>query len=234
MFPLRDSVHCKTYPVMVIAGIVLNIAVYLYQQSLALPEMRLLLSEYALIPARHFDPNWAHKLGLDSTNYKTFLTCIFLHGGWFHLILNMWTLWIFGPAMEDRLGHGRFVVFYLLCGIAASAAHASLYPLSAVPVVGASGAVAGVISAYAVTYPTARLTVLVPLFCIIPLFLVVPALLFALFWALVQIMQGALEYYAPGMGGGVAWWAHLGGFISGLILLRLLAPAAKDLQADVF
>jgi membrane associated rhomboid family serine protease len=228
MFPLRDSIFCKTAPVVVLAIIALNSAVFLYEQTLGPIEMRALLSEYALIPARHFDPRWSSGMGLDAGDYKSFLTCMFLHSGWFHFILNMWTLWIFGCAMEDRLGHVRFVVFYLLCGLAASMAHTMLYPQSAVPVVGASGAVAGVISAYAFTYPAARLTVLIPLFCIIPLFVEIPAVFFAIFWFLMQIMQGWLELYAPGLGGGVAWWAHLGGFFSGIILLWLMAPAPVE------
>lgn len=224
MFPLRDSVFCKTAPIIVLGIIALNAGLFLYEKTLDPFEMRVLLSEYALIPARQFDLRWAFAMGLNPTDYKSFFTCMFLHSGWFHVILNMWTLWIFGCAMEDRLGHVRFIVFYVLCGLAASVVHTMLNPQSIVPVVGASGAVAGVISAYGFTYPRARLTVLVPLFCIIPLFIEIPAVIFAIFWFLMQILQGSLELYAPGLGGGVAWWAHLGGFFSGIVLLWLMAP----------
>ena len=224
MFPLRDSVFCKSFPMIVLALIGTNAGIFLYEQSLEPIQMRQLLSEYALIPARYFDHLWAYGMGLETDNYISILTSMFLHGGWFHVILNMWTLWIFGCAMEDRLGRVRFVLFYLLCGFAAAFVHTMLYPKSTVPVVGASGAVAGVIAAYAVSYPAARITVLIPLFCVIPLFVEVPAILFALFWFLMQILQGTLELYAPGLGGGVAWWAHLGGFCSGVLLLWLMAP----------
>ena len=227
MFPLRDSVFCNTVPVMVLTIIAANAVIFLYEQTLGPVEMRQLLGEYALIPARYFDVRWANGMGLDPGDYTSFFTCMFLHGGWFHIILNMWVLWIFGCAMEDRLGHVRFVVFYVLCGLAAAGAHTLLYPDSTIPVVGASGAVAGVISAYAFAYPTARLTVLVPLFCIIPLFIEIPAVFFALFWFLMQILQGSLELYAPGLGGGVAWWAHLGGFFSGIVLLWLMTPEQR-------
>ena len=225
MFPLRDSVFCKSFPMIVLALIGTNAGIFLYEQSLEPVELRLLLSEYALIPARSFDQLWAYGMGLETDNYISILTSMFLHGGWFHVILNMWTLWIFGCAMEDRLGRARFILFYLLCGIAAAFVHTMLYPKSTVPVVGASGAVAGVIAAYAVSYPAARITVLIPLFCVIPLFIEVPAILFALFWVLMQILQGTLELYAPGLGGGVAWWAHLGGFCAGVLLLWLMAPS---------
>ena len=228
MFPLRDSVFCRTVPMVVLAIVAANAAVFLYERSLDPLEMREMLGKFALIPARHFDWRWAVGMGFDPGDYTSFLTSMFLHGGWFHVILNLWTLWIFGCALEDRLGHVRFLVFYLLCGLAAAVVHVMLYSTSVIPVVGASGAIAGVISAYAVSYPTARLTVLVPLFCVIPLFIEIPAVFFALFWFLMQIVQGSLQLYAPGLGGSVAWWAHLGGFFSGVILLWLMAPDRGD------
>ena len=228
MFPLRDSVSCRTPPTVVITIIVANAVIFFYEQTLSLAERSYVLAEYALIPARHFDAAWARAMGLDPADLKSLVTSMFLHGGWLHVILNMWTLWIFGCAMEDKLGHGRFLVFYVLCGVAAVIAHVTLNPVSLIPVVGASGAVAGVIAAYAVTYPKARLTVMVPLFFVIPLFMQIPAVFFALFWFLMQILQGSFEFFAASMGSGGAWWAHLGGFVSGLLLLWLMAPAEAE------
>ncbi len=224
MFPIRDSVPCKTTPVVVIALIAANALVFLYERTLDPLEFEHLLKNYALIPARYFDGGWAWSQGLSPTDPVPLFTSMFLHSGWFHVIFNMWTLWIFGPALEDRLGHGRFILFFLLCGLAACLAHAILYPYSQIPVIGASGAVAGVIAAYAISFPAARLMVLVPLFLIIPLFIQIPALLFAAFWFFVQILQGYFESSMPGIGG-IAWWAHIWGFLSGLLFLWLMRPA---------
>ena len=223
MFPLRDSIICKTTPVVVLVLISANALVFLSQLSLSPAEFQMLLRDYAVIPARYFEPGWAWRNGLSPTDPVPFFTAMFLHSGWFHIIFNMWTLWIFGPALEDRLGHVRFILFYLLCGLAASFAHALIYPDSQVPVIGASGAIAGVIAAYAISFPSARLLVLVPLFLIVPLFIQIPALMFAVFWFVVQIVQGFFDATMPGIGG-IAWWAHIAGFMAGVIFIWLMRP----------
>ena len=223
MFPLRDTVFRTTTPAVVLSLISANALIFLFELTLSPAEFEQLLRHYAVIPARYFDSGWAWSRGLSSTDPVPFFTAMFLHSGWFHIIFNMWTLWIFGPALEDRLGHGRFILFYVLCGLAASFAHAAIYPDSQIPVIGASGAIAGVIAAYAISFPSARLMVLVPLFLIIPLFIQVPALLFAVFWFVVQILQGFFEAAVPGIGG-IAWWAHISGFLSGLLFLWLIRP----------
>jgi membrane associated rhomboid family serine protease len=220
MFPIRDTVFCKTTPVVVISIIALNAVVFLYEQTLSPQEFELFLHNYALIPARYFDTG----LVLSPVDAVPLFTSMFLHSGWFHVIFNMWTLWIFGAALEDRLGHGRFILFYVLCGLAACLAHAFLYPDSQIPVIGASGAVAGVIAAYAFSFPSARLIVLVPLFLVIPLFVQIPAFVFATLWFVVQIMQGYFESIVPGISG-IAWWAHISGFLAGLLFLWLIRPA---------
>jgi membrane associated rhomboid family serine protease len=207
------------------ALIAANAAAFLYQLSLGAPELEAFLYEHALVPARYFFPAWGELEGLSATDLTPFLTNTFLHGGWLHIILNLWTLYIFGPALEDRLGMVRFLALYLLSGIAASAAHAVLNAGSEVPVLGASGAIAGVIAAYALRFPYAWVRVIVPIL-FIPLFFSVPAILFAGLWFAMQVFQGASELIRPFVGAaGIAWWAHIGGFLAGLILLPLLEPA---------
>jgi membrane associated rhomboid family serine protease len=213
-------------PVIVWAIIALNVAAFAYQLTLSPYAHQVFLYEHALVPLRYFSPTWAERVGLSPSDLTPFLANTFLHGGFLHIILNLWTLYIFGPALEDRLGHVRFLLLYLLAGIAASATHAVFNATSQVPVLGASGAIAGVIAAYAVRFPYAWLRVLVPIF-FIPLFFDVPAMLFAGIWFFIQVMQGTGELMAPALGGGIAWWAHIGGFVAGLILLGQLEPSVR-------
>jgi hypothetical protein len=161
----------------------------------------------------------------------TVLTSMFLHGGWLHLAGNMWYLWIFGDNVEDRLGHSRFLLFYLLAGIVAASLHCVFNPASQLPTVGASGAIAGVLGAYLVAFPHARVVTLVPLF---PFFqvLALPAVLVLGLWILMQFFSGALSL-GSGTGGGVAWWAHIGGFVFGLVVMRLLGGSRRPSQAWV-
>jgi membrane associated rhomboid family serine protease len=153
-------------------------------------------------------------------DWLTLVTCTFLHGGWLHLIGNMWFLWIFGDNVEDRLGHLGYVGFYLGCGVAASATHLAFASGSTVPTVGASGAIAGVMGAYFLLYPRAQVLTLVPLFVFIEI-LVLPAAIFLGIWFVLQLVQGT---FAIGdlEAGGVAWWAHVGGFVVGLVVIAVL------------
>ena len=203
------------------AIIALNVAVFLYQLSLGPRELQVLPNQHALVPLRYFSPGWAREIGLSPTDLTPFLTNTFMHGGFLHIILNMWTLYIFGPALEDRLGSARFAVLYLLAGVAASATHAVLNAASPLPVLGASGAIAGIIAAYAVRFPYAWVRVLV-LIVFIPLFFSIPAVVFAGIWFFTQVVQGTSELFSPFAGGGIAWWAHIGGFVSGWVLLHWL------------
>lgn len=206
--------------------IALNAAVFLYQLSLGANELQAFLYRHALVPLRYSDIRWAREVGLSPADFSPFLTNTFLHGGFLHIILNMWTLWIFGPALEDRLGPVRFAILYLLAGIAASVTHALFNAGSPVPALGASGAIAGVISAYAVRFPYAWIRVLV-LIVIFPLFFSVPAMVFAGLWFFMQVLQGTSELLSPFAGGGIAWWAHIGGFVSGWVLLLWLEHASR-------
>jgi membrane associated rhomboid family serine protease len=154
----------------------------------------------------------------------TVLTSMFLHGGWFHLIGNLWFLWIFGRAVEDALGHARFLALYLLGGVAAAAAQVAVDPGSTMPMLGASGAIGGVLAAYVSLFPWRRVRTLVPIL-VFPLILNLPAAIFVLEWFAMNLVRGVFALRAEGLaGGGVAWWAHVGGFLAGLLLVRLLFP----------
>jgi membrane associated rhomboid family serine protease len=218
MFPIRDSVYRDHTPVIVYSLIAVNAVIFLYQNQLGENAAAVFTYEYGLVPRRYFDDFWAVRSGLSPHNYWPFLTATFLHGGWLHIILNMWTLFIFGATMEDRMGSGTFLAFYLACGVASTAVHAWFNATSDVPVIGASGAIAGVIGAYAVSFPTARITLLVPII-IIPLIFDIPAVAFAGIWFGMQLLQGAWESMTSSVGGGIAWWAHVGGFLAGILFL---------------
>jgi len=214
MFPLRDENPSATLPWITRSLIVINVAVFLYELALG-RALGTWMATYALIPLRVTlalqgnEPFLAPGL--------TFVTSMFLHLGWLHLIGNMWYLWIFGDNVEDRLGHVRYLLFYLAAGLAAGALHSLVSYESRVPTVGASGAIAGVLGAYAAAYPRARVVTLIPLF---PFFQVValPALLVLGLWFGFQFLSGALSL--AGAGGGVAWWAHIGGFAFGFGVMR--------------
>ena len=161
MFPIRNAVPTRYPPTVTWALIVVNCAVFLFQISLSPAELKEFLAQFALIPARYTDPFLFGDGPLGADDLIPFVTMMFLHGGWLHLILNMWILWLFGPAIEDRLGHGRYLAFYLVCGIAAAVAHAAFNPTSVVPALGASGAIAGVLGCYIWMFPLSRVIVVV-------------------------------------------------------------------------
>ncbi|MBT3070007.1 rhomboid family intramembrane serine protease [Rhodomicrobium sp. Az07] len=219
MFPIKDSIRIPFAPIVTYALILINTLVFLYQSSLSQSEAQAFAAEFALIPRRYFDPAWAGYVGLSGTDYFPFVSGTFMHGGWWHLILNMWTLFIFGSSLEGRVGRWQFLCFYLLCGVTASYVHAWFNQLSDVPTLGASGAIAGVLGGYATTFPRARLTILI-LIVVIPLFFKVPALFYALVWFGFQFAQGFIDL-GSNTGGGIAWWAHIGGFAAGVALIPL-------------
>jgi membrane associated rhomboid family serine protease len=198
-----------------------------------LPQKSLLQLTYlfGLVPARFADSDWAAAVGLPLDSYWPILTHQFLHGGWLHIIANMWTLWIFGDNVEDRMGPGRFAIFYLLCGTLAGVTHLLTNPDSTVPSVGASGAIAGVLGAYLLFFPTARLIVLFPIF-FFPLFFEVPAVFYLAIWFFGQLFSGTASLAGPQQVGGIAWWAHIGGFIVGMLLCGLFARRQRPSQPD--
>jgi membrane associated rhomboid family serine protease len=221
VFPYLDTVARRYPPVMVWTLIGVNLIAFLYQSSLPPQVLEGFLFDFALVPSRFFG-----ELHLTApSGWIPFFTNIFLHGGWLHLLVNMWSLWIFGPAVEDRLGHRRFMLFYLFCGVAAGLAHALANPNSIVPALGASGAIAGVIGCYARMFPGARLVVIVPIL-FIPLFFEIHAIIFAMLWLVMQIVPGILAL-GEDSAGGIAWWAHIGGFVAGWLVTPMLRRATS-------
>lgn len=210
MLPWQETVATRYPPLVVWLLIAACVAALLYQVSLPAATVEAFLGRYALVPARFF----ASRTVATPGEWIAFVTNMFLHAGWLHLLLNIWTLWIFGPAVEDRLGPLRFLSFYVACGLAAGLAHALANPESVVPALGASGAIAGVIGCYARLFPAARLVVIVP-FLFIPLFFEVRALAFAMLWLTLQVVPGVLTLGQQVDSGGIAWWAHIGGFVAG-------------------
>lgn len=239
MLPTGNTIPYETRPVMTYLIMAVCVGVFGYQLTLSSSaELRFLL-EYALVPARYSDGSWSQKTGLAGSNLLPFITSMFLHGGFLHIVGNLWTLWIFGPALEDRLGRSRFVVLYLSAGLGAGVAHFLFNFSSTAPALGASGAIAGVIAAYVRRFPYAWINVLQPI-GLFPFFFYMPALIFAGIWFVMQITQASTAMLLPGGAGGVAWWAHIGGFIVGWVLVKRLAPTPdphqehKSMTATVF
>jgi len=222
LIPFRDYNPSGTFPTVTLLIIVANVAVFLHQTSQSPGEQEVFVRRYGLRPVYvtayvTHDPRVSD---LFLPIFLPFATCMFLHGGWMHLIGNMWYLWIFGDNVEDRMGHGKFLLFYLACGLGASIAHIVVDSHSTLPMVGASGAIAGVLGAYAVAFPKATVSCLLPIF-IIWTVIQLPALIVLGFWFLIQFLSGMQSLRMPGVGG-VAWWAHIGGFVLGMLLLPLL------------
>jgi membrane associated rhomboid family serine protease len=217
VLPIRDTIPSRNPPIAVWILILVNGVVFLFELTMPEHALEQFFYLFGIVPARYTHPRWALWVGLPIDDYWPFLTSMFLHGGWMHIIGNMWTLWIFGDNVEDRMGPIRFMCFYLLCGLAAGLVHWFTNADSTLPTVGASGAIAGVLGAYFCLFPYARVVVLIPVF-FLPFFFELPALLYLGFWAFSQVLSGTLSLVGPGDVGGVAWWAHVGGFMAGIVL----------------
>lgn len=216
MFPIRDTVPSRHVPVMTWTLIAINLAVFFMELSLPSPVLEQTTYLFGLVPARYTHPGWAANVGFPTSTYWPFLTTMFLHGGWLHLIGNMWILWIFGDNVEDRMGPFRFLAFYVACGVAAGAIHVVTNARSTVPAVGASGAIAGVMAAYLALFPRARVLTVIPIF-FWPLFVHVPAFVYLGIWFLTQVFSGTLSIASSREMTGIAWWAHIGGFAAGIL-----------------
>ncbi len=192
------------------------IVVFLLMIVMPDPLVQRMLYLYGMVPIRYTNPSWSYDFGLPPDHYLSFLTSLFLHGGWIHIIFNMVFLWIFADNIEDLMGHWRFLVFYLLCGLIATYAQWYFSQNLVVPVVGASGAIAGVLGAYFIRFPYARVVILLPIL-FFPLFFEVPAIAFLGFWVIMQL-QEVFDAAMFGQATGSAWWSHLGGFAAGAIL----------------
>jgi membrane associated rhomboid family serine protease len=226
MFPIRDNVPSRSFPVVTVALIAANTAVFLYEVALGSRGLAGFISHNALIPDQ-VTVHFSEAASAPREVFLPFFTAMFLHGGWLHLIGNMWYLWIFGDNVEDRLGHVKFLVFYVLCGLLGNVAHYALNTASTLPALGASGAIAGVLGAYVVSYPGARILVLLPIFFFIQ-FVELPALVVLGFWFVLQFLSGAASVAATGESGGTAWWAHIGGFLGGMALFYLFRPRPRS------
>ena len=217
MIPLRDENPTVIWPVVTLVFIAANVAVFLYQLLLLVMDPRLeqaLIYKLGMVPAAI-----THGILPGSGGYYTILTSMFLHGGWMHMIGNMLYLWIFGNNVEDSMGHMRFAVFYLITGMLAGATHILMQPASMIPTIGASGAVSGILGGYLILHPRARIKTLLPLgifFTIVYL----PAWFFLFFWIGWQVLSQTLAPVDPNVGG-VAYAAHIGGFITGIVLIPL-------------
>ncbi len=225
MIPFRDNIPSRRYPVVTCLLIAANVAVFLFQLTLSDGDLQKFVFTYGVVPARlHLIAD--HPLqALNGTVVSVFAS-IFLHAGWLHLIGNMWYLWVFGDNVEDRMGRPGFLAFYFLCGAAASLIHIAFNVNSRIPSVGASGAIAGVLGAYLLSYPFARVLTLVPFIIIWPV-IELPALLVLGSWFLIQLLNGWGTVAATTQTGGVAWWAHIGGFVAGMILLGVFAQRRR-------
>lgn len=228
MFPLRDENPTELMPVVTVVIIAINVLIWvLVQQAGAGEGFLSTLCTFGAIPADitgglttgsviKLAPEVACTVG--GLGWVTILTSMFMHGSWMHLIGNMWFMWVFGNNIEDSMGHLRFIVFFLLCGVLASVAHILSDPSSAVPTVGASGAISGVMGAYLILYPKVRVHTLFFFFIYIRVFLL-PAWVLLVEWIVIQVVSGVGTFGAKG--GGVAFWAHIGGFVAGLLLIKL-------------
>jgi Uncharacterized membrane protein (homolog of Drosophila rhomboid) len=221
MIPLRDTIPSRTTPIVTILIIVTNVMVFLYMLSLDPYSQNEFVAQYAVIPAH--------------LHLSALITMMFLHGGWMHIIGNMWFLWVYGDNVEDVLGHGRYLVFYLLCGIFAACTQYAISPDSRVPTLGASGAIAGVMGAYLIKFPHSRILTLIPII-VFWTTIEIPAVIILVYWFILQFFMGvgSIGYSQAGQGG-VAFFAHIGGFVAGMILVSIMGPKEqysrrRDLQ----
>jgi membrane associated rhomboid family serine protease len=213
MLPLYDTVRSRRFPLITLALIAANVLAFLYELQLSPSVLERFIFTWGLVPAQltsDFPGAW-----------MTIFTAMFLHGGWFHLLSNMWFLYLFGDNVEARMGAGRYLIFYLLSGVAAVLLQTYILPGSSVPMIGASGAIAGVLGAYLISFPRSRIASLVPILFIFTI-VEIPAAIFLVFWFISQVysglfaMQGASE-------SGIAWWAHIGGFVFGVMMVSFFA-----------
>ncbi|MBI2330688.1 MAG: rhomboid family intramembrane serine protease [Chloroflexi bacterium] len=211
MIPLYDTARSRRFPSVNWTLILLNGLIFYYDVTMGEERLNRFILDWALVPAQ-LTSDYAG-------SWLTIFTSMFLHGGWLHILGNMWTLVIFGDNIEDRMGHGNYLVFYLLSGTAAALMQTFLIPGSQTPMIGASGAIAGVLGAYIILFPRARIASLVPILFIFTL-IEIPAVIYLGIWFVLQLFSGwsALQGAAAG---GIAWWAHVGGFVFGVIAVHL-------------
>jgi len=208
MIPLRSSERTYSTPVVTLALIAVNLVLFVYEVSLPEDQLNSLIRLHGIVP--------------DRFRFSMLLTSMFLHGGWMHVLGNMWFLWIFGKGIEDLLGHTRFLIFYLACGVVAGILHVFTNPYSPVPTIGASGAIAGVMGAYLIKFPRASIVTLIFIFVFFTT-VDIPAAFLLIYWFLIQFFSGIGSVGESQISHGeVAWFAHVGGFLAGMLLVKLM------------
>jgi membrane associated rhomboid family serine protease len=227
MFPLTDENPHSKIPYVNYFIIGVNIFLFLFEISFPIQSLKILFYNYGVVPARYFSPSLVSEFSFSSNPLIPFFSSMFLHGGWLHIIFNMWALFIFGDNVEDKLGHFNYLLFYLGSGLIAGIIHAIFNYNSIVPSIGASGAIAGVMAAYVILFPGANIKTLFIIF-FFPIIVSVPALIFVCLWFFSQLFTGTLSLF-NGASGGTAWWAHIGGFIAGVGLLFMFKKKKKRL-----
>ncbi len=216
MIPLRDKNPTKRFPVVNICIIVINVVVFAYEVSQG-NDLEGFIRRFSVIPADVFSSVQRH--AFFETSFRGIFTSMFLHAGWLHLGGNMLYLWVFGDNIEDKLGHLRYVIFYFICGIVSTALFVYVDPQSTVPTIGASGAISGVLGAYILLFPKAKILTVIPIFIFLQ-FVELPALVVLGLWFVLQFFSGLASLgYQTAEAGGIAWWAHIGGFVAGLLLI---------------
>lgn len=220
MIPLRDNLRSHSFPIMTISLIVLNFYCFYREISVTDHQLLAMIDQYGLTPVAFIEALLRGSITI--SDYTPIFSNLFLHGGWLHIIGNMWYLWLFGDHVEDWLGPLPFLAFFLLTGLIANLSHIILDPFSDIPVIGASGAVSGILGAYLILYPTAKIKTLVPIFIFLQIF-EVPATIFLGLWFFLQLQSGT----TAATGSNIAWWAHIGGFLAGMLLIKLFPCRCK-------
>lgn len=226
MIPVRDTIPCARTPYVTWVLIAINFIVFLFLQFIPEQSTNYILHMFGMVPIRFSHPELAQLYGYPNNNYLPFLTCMFLHASWMHVLLNMWMLWIFGDNIEDVMGTARFIIFFLICGLVATTVHLLYNPESTIPTVGASGALAGILGAYFFLFPYARIVIWIPIL-LLPIFIQVPAIAFLGVWVIFQLHEATTAVLIEQTHLDVAWWGHLGGFVSGAILFRFFVDTQK-------
>ncbi|MCB1195906.1 rhomboid family intramembrane serine protease [bacterium] len=222
MIPIRDNNPSSKIPYVTYSIIGINIFIFILElimrkHFVAGDQLGNFFLQFGIVPTRYSNREIAqHYIFIEQL--IPFFTSMFLHGGWIHIIGNMWTLYIFGDNVEDFLGHGKYLVFYIVCGVLSGLFHLLTNLNSHIPTIGASGAIAGIMGAYIILYPHARVLVILPIFLFVEVF-EVSAYFFLGFWFIIQFFNGTFSLGTASLYGGVAWWAHIGGFIAGLLII---------------
>jgi len=224
VLPFRDNVPTRAIPFFNYVLVFANVRVFIHELSLTDKQLTAFILRYGLRPSLWAHPGSPHASLLDKLS--PLVTSMFLHGSWMHIISNLWFLLLFGRGVEDRLGHARYLLLYFAGGVASGALQLATHWGSALPTIGASGAIAGVMGAYFLLFPFARITTLVPVF-ILPLFVDIPALFFLGLWFATQIYSGVYAYSLGADFGGIAWWGHIGGFVAGMYLAGRFGGASR-------